>query len=326
MLTLAAPWWLAALPVLLGATWLRKRRQPPPRASATALLHPQTALLMQLSQQVAKPPLPWWWLAGCALLLFALARPQWSGDPQHQGRNFLLAVDVSSSMKAQDFEEQGRLISRLEMVKRVVDSFVRQRQGDRIGLLIFADDAFTLAPLTTDQALLRHHLNTLNNGMAGQRTALGNAIALGVKRLQSQDERSRSLILLTDGSNTAGNIHPLNALQLAQHNGVRIYSVGIGSDNQVMFPRGPAQSPDFAHVPMDEALLQRLATDSGGQYYRASAPGDLERIIDDIETLETIPLERQLTRPQEWYHLPLGLGLALLLFQRWRARREVLPC
>ena len=325
MLTLAAPWWLAALPLLAGAAWLTRTR-PTTAPGATALLHPQTALLMQLSRQMAKPSPPWWWLAGCALLLIALARPQWTSDAPHQGRNFLLAVDVSSSMKAQDFEEQGQLISRLEMVKRVVDGFIRQRQGDRIGLLVFADDAFTLAPMTTDQALLRHHLNTLNNGMAGQRTALGNALALGVKRLQSQDERSRSLILLTDGSNTAGNIHPLNALQLAQQYGVRIYSVGIGSNQPVMFPRGPAQSPDFKQVPMDEALLKRLASESGGQYYRAAAAGDLTRIVADIETLETIPLERQLSQPREWYRLPLSIGLGLLLLHLWRTQREVLPC
>lgn len=329
MLTLANPWWLIALPLIMLLWLLASRLSQSSATETSAVLHPQTALLLQLQQQTSKRSFPWLWLLGCALLITALTRPQWLSDEPHQGRNFMLALDISSSMKAQDFqdpENQNLLISRMDMVKRVVDQFIAQRQGDRIGLVIFGDDAFTLAPMTTDLNLLRDHLSRLEQGSAGQRTALGNAIALGVKRLQNQDKQSRSLILLTDGSNTAGDIHPLNALKLAQHYDVRIYPIGIGSNKQVVFPRMVSERPDFKVVPLDEALLQTLATESGGQYYRASAPGELKQIIQDIEQIETVPLEAHLTKPTEWYGLPLAIGLALILIHAWRKQHGGLPC
>ncbi len=325
MLNLASPWWFTIVPALAAIWWLASIKNNKQKQN-TALLHPQAELLIQLGQQTTPTRIPWLWLMGLSLLALALTRPQWITDTPQQGRNFLLALDVSSSMQAQDFEDNGQLITRLEMVRRVVDHFVQQRQGDRIGIIAFADDAFTLAPMTTDRALLQFHLNTLKTGMAGQRTALGDAITLGVKRLQSQDKQSRILILLTDGSNTAGEIHPLNALQLAQRHNVRIYSIGIGSNKQVMFTRGPTGASDFKVVPMDEELLTKLASQSGGQYYRAAAPEELNQIIDDIETLETVPLEQSTANTQEWYALPLILGLIFIALHTWRTQREVSPC
>ena len=324
MLILATPLWLLLLPLpwLLWRVVIKQRRNS---SDNTAILHPQTELLMRLSNSTSQRSLPWLWLLGCVLLLLALARPQWWDKQQHEGRNFLLALDTSSSMRVQDFAENNQPLSRLEMVKRVVENFVNQRQGDHIGLLVFGDDAFTLAPLTSDLDLIRHHLKQIKDGMAGQKTALGQAIALGVQRLREQDARSRILVLLTDGSNTAGNIHPLLALEMAKENQVRLYAIGIGSNTQTLFPRGPVKGSQLATVPMDEPLLQQLAQQSGGRYYRAAAPGELDRIITDIEQLETITLRDEEVQPREWYSVPLLLGLCCIALSSWRRQREVLP-
>lgn len=324
MLNLATPWWLLLLP-LPWLLWRSALKQRQGHGDNAAILHPQTELLMRLSNSTSQYSLPWLWLLGCTLLLLALARPQWWEKEQHEGRNFLLALDTSSSMRAQDFAENGRPVSRMEMVTRVVDNFISQRHGDNLGLLVFGDDAFTLAPLTSDIDLLRHHLKQVKDGMAGQKTALGHAIALGVQRLRDEDERSRILVLLTDGSNTAGTIHPLQALAMARANKVRLYTIGIGSNAQVMFPRGPVEKAQLATLPMDESLLQQLAQQSGGRYYRAAAPGELDKIITDIEQLETITLTDEQVQPYEWYSVPLLLGLCCLALAGWRERREVLP-
>ena len=323
MLTLASPFWLLLLPL----PWLlwRNRFKQQLSSESAAILHPQTELLVRLSNAPTQRSLPRLWLIGCALLLIALARPQWWNNQQHEGRNFLLALDTSTSMRAEDFSEEGHPISRMEMVKQVVTRFISQLHGDQVGLLIFGDDAFTLAPLTSDLDLIRHHLKQIEEGMAGPKTALGQAIALGVQRLRDEDVRSRILVLLTDGSNTAGNIHPLQALAMAKANKVRIYTIGIGSNAQVVFPRGPVEGNELTSVPMDEGLLQQLAQQSGGHYYRASAPGELDRIINDIEQLETITLNDAEVQPREWYFAPLLLGLCCLVMAGWHEQREVLP-
>jgi Ca-activated chloride channel family protein len=321
MLNLATPLWLFALPLPWLVWWLAQRRKA--STQTTAIYHPQAALLAQLSQQ-ARRRLPWFWLLGCSLLLLALARPQWLGGGEHQGRNFMLAIDISSSMKAQDFFIDGRPVNRFDAVKKVATQFIEQRQGDRIGLIVFADDAYTFAPLTTDLEMLQRLIGDIDQGMAGQQTALGQAIALGVKRLEKLDETSRNLILLTDGSNTAGEINPLNALAMAKLRRVKIYTIGVGKPGKVLFQRGPVEKPDFTDVPLDEPLLQQLATESGGRYYRASATEQLSKVMADIEELATIPLEDQRVPPHEWYLLPLLLGLLLLGLSQWRSSREVM--
>lgn len=322
MLSLATPVWLLALPLPWLAWWLGRRRRDKRRESP-ALYHPQAALLARLSRQT-RARAPWLWLLGCTLLLLALTRPQWLDGGAHQGRNFLLAIDISSSMKAQDFVVDGRTVNRLEAVKHVAGQFIDQRRGDRIGLLVFADDAYTLAPLSGDLGLIRRLLGEVKQGMAGQKTALGQAVALGVKRLEELDPRSRNLILLSDGSNTSGDIHPLNALEIAKLKGVKIYTIGVGKPGKVLFQRGPAQQPDFVAVPTDEALLERLAQSTGGRYYSAGDTEALQQIMTDIERLETLPLEQTDSPPFEWYPAPLLAGLLLLAMARRRGAREVM--
>ncbi len=325
MLTLAAPLWLLLLP-LPWLLWFARRRR---RGSdqARALRHPQAALLDQLQAQLpATVALPWRWLLGTMLLVAALSRPQWL-EQQQESRNFILAIDVSGSMRAQDFSDaDGHPISRLEMVKQVVSQFMASRQGDRIGLIIFADDAYTLSPLTTDYRLIQQFLTDVKNGMAGEKTALGQAIALGVKRLLAQPRESRALILLTDGTNSAGRITPLTALTMAKNEGVRIYSIGIGSHGKVLFPRGPVERPDYKEVAMDEAFLKKIAEESGGRYYRASATEELRRIVHDVEVLETTTTPSSaVVERREWYPFLLLGGLCLITVAVVRGEREVAP-
>ena len=336
MLELAAPWWLLALPLPWLAWWgnlqLKSRTLIPATASATplAIRHAQADVLLKLIGDT--PPrfnfTPWLWVIGCAFLVLALARPQWieSAPNIYKGRDFLLALDVSGSMRAQDFTVERATLSRLDMLKKVVNQFLSERHGDRIGLIVFADDAYTLSPLTSDMNVVRSLLKEVRHGMAGEKTALGTALILAVKRLQDRDAKARVLILLTDGSNTAGEIHPDAATELAAEEGIRIYTVGIGSHQTVAFPRGPNEKPAYTEMPLDEDLLRRIAERTQGRYYAAANTAEVQSIINDIEKLEKIDItDNALLKHTEWYWLPLIAGLALLLASQRRARNEVLP-
>ena len=335
MLEFAAPLWFFTLPLpwlaWIGAARFRGRASVSSRPAA--LLHSQADVLAELTAQPLSrhAHLPWLWIVGCVLLMTALARPQWveSAPNTYKGRDFLLAIDVSGSMRAQDFIVDGKTLSRLDMLKRVVNQFLAERHGDRIGLIVFADDAYTLAPLTSDMNIVRALLDEVRHGMAGEKTALGTAVALAVQRLQYNSQgssKSRALILLTDGSNTAGAISPDAATLLAKQEGVRIYSVGIGSHRQVPFPRGTKETPAITEMPFDEDLLRRMAEKTGGHYYAASNTEEMRRIISDIEQMEKIDIvdDAAMLRT-EWYWLPLIIGLALLLIHQAREHVEVLP-
>lgn len=326
MFVFASFWWLLALPLpLLAWRWWQRR---PPRRQA-ALFHPHAALLAQLAAELPGRTRhwPWLWLAGCMLLILALARPQWiTLHPQdYPGRDLMFAVDVSGSMRAQDFVMDHRPTSRLALVKDTVERLLEQRKGDRAGLLIFGDDAYTLTPVTHDLNLLRTVLKDVRNGIAGEKTALGDAIALGVKRLRDRPPQSRVLFLFTDGANTAGGFTPADALALAKQYQVRIYSVGIGRAGKVAYPGGESGETVAAALPLDENLLRHLAQESGGRYYRVQHSEDLGPILADIDRLETVDIHLdKIGEHAEWYWLPLVLGLALLLIAQRRGT-EVLP-
>jgi len=324
MLSLAAPWWLLILP-LPWLAWRLSQSHSNKQTTAPALLHPQAALLAELEEQQRRR-LPWFWLLGAMLLIAALARPQWLHTDEHQGRNFMLAIDLSSSMKALDFLIDGQPVTRIEAVKHVAHNFIEQRQGDRIGLIVFADDAFTLLPVSTDYRLAEDLLKDMSHGIVGSKTALGQAIALATRRMQELDPSSRNLILLTDGSNTSGAIQPQQALAMAKAEGVRIYTIGVGrADGRVMFQRGPVKGATLEEVPLDETLLKQLAEQTGGRYYHAIATDQLTEIMHDIEQLETVTIDNATSPPRELYLWPLLLGLLLLAASQWRSQREALP-
>ncbi len=250
------------------------------------------------------------WLA----LLIASARPIWFGEPisiPSEGRDLMLAVDLSRSMEQQDMVVNGAQVDRLRMVKSVMDDFIDRRVGDRLGLILFADTAYLQAPLTFDREIIRQFLSESVIGLVGDSTAIGDAIGLAVKRFTEREESNRVLVLLTDGRNTAGNISVDQALELAKSNEVTIYAIGVGSDEQIQNsffgPRRFNPSRD-----LDETSLIKLAEQTGGEYFRARNAQELSQIYTLLDILEPIKGSEKTLRPrQELFYYPLTAALCL---------------
>lgn len=250
------------------------------------------------------------------LLVTAAARPQWFGEPVQlpvSGRDLMLAVDLSASMQEEDFVLGNRAIDRLTAVKRVAGEFVERREGDRVGLILFGDRAYVQAPLTFDRPTVNTLLQEAFLGLAGERTAIGDAIGLAVKRLQDNPQQRRILILMTDGANTAGELEPLKAAELAQRAGLKIYTIGIGADAVQRrsffgaFTVNPSRD-------MDEKTLTAIADATGGRYFRAHDTAELAEIYRILDELEPVEVERQSFRPtRALFYWPLALALLLSL-------------
>jgi Ca-activated chloride channel family protein len=251
-------------------------------------------------------------------LVFAASRPQWVGEPisiPAEGHDLMLAVDLSGSMSTEDMIYQGRQMNRLNAVKLVLKEFLQERQGDRIGLVVFGDGAYTYTPVTHDLDSVSILLMDAQVEMAGQNTAIGDAIAHSVDLLKDRPEPSRILILLTDGQNTAGNIEPLPAAQLAAKHKVKIYTVGIGADEMQrrgfmgIFNQTVNPSRD-----LDEATLKSIAQQTQGLYFRAKSPEQLQSIYEKINELEPIEQDERFIKPtKELFYQPLTAALLLLL-------------
>lgn len=320
MFEFAAPFWLLLLPLPVVVWWAAERRRG---RQAEALRHPQAALLGELARATkTRRSIPWLWLLGCALLVAAMARPQWLDftDPRAEpGHNVLFAVDVSGSMRTLDYVADDNRLSRLAMLKRALDRFMEQARHVRVGVVVFADEAVTLIPLTTDLDLARQLAAEITAGMAGERTALGDAIALSVARLRAVEAPGRALVLLTDGANTSGTLSPDAAARLAGLAGIRIFAVGLGSAQPAPFPRGPLEGPARVVMPLDEARLRTIAEHSGGRYYRVRRPGDMDQVFADIQRLATTGItDPRFAAVREWYWLPALTALALLLLAEGR--------
>ncbi|NRA61937.1 MAG: VWA domain-containing protein [Psychrobium sp.] len=257
------------------------------------------------------------------LLVLSAARPQWIGEPiatPLEARELILAVDLSASMNENDMKLNNRWVNRLTMVKSVLSEFIDRRKGDRIGLILFADNAYVQAPLTYDLTTVKTLLDESFLGLVGNRTAIGEAIGLAVKRFDNNKEGNRVLILLTDGENTAGNITPQQALELAIAKEVTIYTIGVSSDKsqQVGFFRRRSS--------IDEDLLGQIALATNGQFFKASATDELEQIYQQLDQLEKIAVSDKTMRPQHaLFYWPLALALlisfAIGMFKILRGRR-----
>lgn len=256
-------------------------------------------------------------LAAVAALVLAFARPQ-SGvtgeTVRSEGVDIVLALDLSTSMLAEDLEP-----NRVEAALQVAAEFVRGRPGDRIGLVVFAGEAFTQAPLTLDHDVITTLLDELEVGFIEDGTAIGMGLATAIKRLQQSDAESRAVVLLTDGRNNRGEIDPITAAQMAQALGVRVYTVGAGGRGTA---RVPVQDPLLGRryvtmqVDIDEETLQEVARLTDGVYFRATDRQSLERVWREIDELETTEIEvENFTRYGELFHIPLLLGLGLLLVE-----------
>jgi Ca-activated chloride channel family protein len=308
-------WWLfACLPLPLLVRWLWK---PAADERGVALRVPFLHEFRSGSEQSTRS-----WLArlillcagvGWLALVTAAARPVWVGEVTAlpvSGRDLMLAVDLSGSMQEQDFQVNRHVVDRLYATKVVAGEFLEQREGDRIGLVLFGDQAYLQAPLTFDRKTVRTLLNEAAIGLAGERTAIGDAIGLSLKRLQDRPDKNRVLILMTDGANTAGTVSPLEAADMAAAEGLKIYTVGIGSESQqtrsIFGFNLINQSAE-----LDEQLLKAIAEKTGGQYFRARDTGEFQRIYAELDRLEPVEQEAESWRPQqELFRWPLALAFA----------------
>ncbi|PLX79833.1 MAG: BatB protein [Desulfuromonas sp.] len=329
MIEFAWPWVFFLLPM----PYLVRRFAPPALAGEEAALWvPVLQPFSQARHRRGYQRLPVWMVVLAVLcwmfLVGAAARPQWLGDPVEipvSGRDLVLAVDLSGSMKTEDFQLGGSKVDRLSALKRVASDFISRRQGDRLGLILFGEQAYVQTPLTFDRTTVATLLEEAVIGLAGEKTAIGDAIGLAVKRLQSGDTDERVLILLTDGANTAGRISPLKGAELAAAKGLKIYTIGIGADEMMVrnlfFERRVNPSVD-----LDEKTLRKIAELTGGRYFRARDTAGLVGIYSLLDQLEPIEKEVEVFRPvTALYPWPLasaliGFILMLLLQRGYRGR------
>ncbi len=323
MMEFAWPWVFLILPLPLVA----RRALPVFQRNAAALRVPFGDDLRVAGGAAARGGSHNPWVAGLALcawlaLLVAGAQPQWLGEPivlPMSGRDLLLAVDTSGSMQRTDFFIEDAQVSRLAVTKDIAGEFIQRRDGDRIGLILFGEQAYLQAPLTFDRKTVNTLLQEAMIGLAGNATAIGDAIGLAIKRLSNQKVSHRVLVLMTDGANTAGTIEPLKAAELAAGEKLKIYTIGVGADTVYMQDFFGTRKVDPS-ADLDEASLQRIAALTGGKYFRARDTEGLAEIYRLLDQLEPAAIESQHFRPRKpLYFWPLGLSLGLttlLLFAR----------
>ena len=312
------PWAVlfAPLPLLIFFLWPRARQQQ------AALYVPfyreiaanETTVPRRVQKRGRLALLVIWWL----LLITAACGPHWIGDEialPTSGRDLMLAVDLSGSMKIPDMIVGDERVQRIVAIKTVVNDFIKQRKGDRLGLIVFGTNAYVQAPLTFDLDTVGKFLNESQIGFAGEETAIGDAIGLAIKRLRDRPGDRHVLVLLTDGANTAGNVLPAAAAKLAAENQITIYTVGIGAE-ELIIP-GPFGGNFGARrvnpsQDLDEELLQSIADTTGGRYFRARNPEELAGIYALLDELEPIVDKSQTYRPQRsLFYWPLGAAFLL---------------
>ena len=225
----------------------------------------------------------------------------------------MLAVDLSQSMRALDYVRDNQQVDRLDVVKSVVEDFVAQRKGDRIGLILFGSNAYLHVPLTRDVSSVQKMLDNAQAGEAGDQTAIGDAIGMAVGNLRNRPEKSRVIILLTDGGDNASTIPPLQAAALAHEYGIRIYTIGVGTRGLVSIP-DQSGAVVMAQFELDEALLRKIAAATGGSYFRAGDTNALRQVYAQINSLEKTRADsRVYLIYKPLYRYPLGAAMALLL-------------
>jgi Ca-activated chloride channel family protein len=305
--------------LVLPLPWLIRRALPAAADPGGAAL--RTPFLEELDGlpsgqgvKQAKPHALWIAVAGWVLLVGAAARPQWLGDPIEQavsGRDLMLAVDLSGSMEIEDFFLHGRSVDRLTATQWVAGQFIERRVGDRIGLILFGERAYLQAPLTFDRTTVHILLDEAVIGLAGDKTAIGDAIGLAAKRLRDNPADQRVLILLSDGANTAGAVSPQQAAEVAAREKLKIYTIGVGADqmvvNDLFGTRRVNPSQD-----LDEETMNAIAEKTGGRYFRARDTNELEHIYQLLDELEPVERAKHFYRPRtELYPWPLAAALLL---------------
>lgn len=307
------PWVFVLLPLPWLIKWLPRVRQ----ASITTIEAPFLNDLFGNQKGELKGKASWLNWLPWLLLLLAVSRPQWVGEPialPVEGRDLMLAIDISGSMEQQDMQINGQAVDRLTAVKKVAGEFIERRVGDRIGLILFGENAYLQAPLTFDRDTVKTLLNEAAIGLAGKSTAIGDSIGLAVKKARETDQGNRVLIVLTDGQNTAGAIEPLKAAELARAETLKVYTIGVGADEMVVNSFFGGQRRINPSSDLDEASLRRIAAITEGKYFRARDTAELEQIYAIMDELEPLAEEEQFYRPtDELYFWPL-LGALIAVF------------
>ena len=312
MLELAYPFALLALPLPFLIWWLL----PPHRERVSALRVPFFEEIVKASGAEAQSGAVvmrrrWIQRIGAilvwALLVVALAKPEWVGEPivrTEAARDVMLAIDLSGSMDYRDFpDESGQTVRRLDAVQRVVEQFVIERESDRIGLIVFGDKAYLQLPFTRDLQTARGLVNLMDVGMAGPRTAVGDAIGLSIKSFESSELDEKLLILLTDGNDTASKMTPINAAEIARINGIQIYTIGVGDPEATGEDR------------VDFDTLKAIASRTGGEFFDASDETTLGQVYQRIDELAVADVKTSAWRPREsMVHWPAGIAVMIVLF------------
>lgn len=312
----AWPWVLAALLLLPLLVLLHQKKHlqqvQVPFSTTVGRLHTPS-----LRQSLHRLPF-WLHLGVLAFLLIALAQPRLKFAEQRaegEGIDILLCIDISGSMLAEDF-----LPNRMEAAKEVAARFVEGRLTDRIGVVIFAGEPFTLCPLTTDHAVVLQQLYGIRSGSLQDGTAIGSGLATSVERLRSSDAVSRVVVLLTDGENNGGIIPPSIAKELAKLYGIKVYTIGVGTEGYAIMPQqtkeGVVRSREKVNI--DEVLLQQIASETGGRYFRARDKAALQTIYTEIDQLEKTSVQLiSYNRYTQLFYIPALLALLLLLAELW---------
>lgn len=310
-----APYWLLLFVPL--AWFYRKSRQ---RLFFLRLPSPDTSLPDQSFRTKIRARLSVLRWVALALLVVALARPQrkWTEEiVKADSLDIVLSMDISPSMLSRDFEPD-----RLSVAKQVATNFVNNRPHDRIGLVAFSAEAFTQCPLTTDRSVVTSFIKELTVGRLEDGTAIGMGLATAVNRLKDSPSKSKIVVLLTDGENNVGYITPIKAAEIAQELGVRVYTVGIGTEGVVMSPAQRNADGSYGFAPrfmrFDTKLLQEMAAMTGGRFYRAFSAKDLQEIYAEIDRLEKTKIEiKTIQQTQDYFHWIIGIAAALLLLEIW---------
>jgi len=325
----AHPWVLALLLVLPLLAWLRGHR-----GKAAAIEYSGLSLFGTLAR--GRKVQPGGWLSALrylALFCFvvALARPQKvdsSTQVQESGIDMMLAIDLSPSMEALDYHKDGQDLSRVEVVRETVGSFIQGRPNDRIGMVVFAGEAYLMSPLTLDHDWLLQNVERLQVGLAGDATAIGSALAACANRLRDQPGQSKIIVLLTDGANNAGKITPFAAAEAAHALGIKIYTIGAGSADVAKFPIHDAFGRvTYTTIPVDidNDALQKIADIGGGKFFRAADYDTLKNVYQEINKLETSKVAvKHFEHVKEYFTSALYPGLLFLGLEivlahtRWR--------
>lgn len=310
-------WWilmLFPLPLLVRMLLPASSRQQVPLylAHAGRFISPRSVSL--------KPSLRVWLLPGLIwlLLLTALAQPQWLGEPvplKQERREMMIALDLSASMQADDMRLNGRQVSRLEAAHSILAEFIERRHGDRIGLIVYADNAYVYTPITSDLDTVAELAREAQLGLAGQRTAMGDAIGLSIRYFSEREADERVILMLTDGMLNGGVIDADEAMQLATSHDVKVHSIGIGSDEMVVRGLFGDRRIDPS-ADLDEAFLTEISERTGGRYFRARNTEDMRDIYAVLDDIEPVSDDENSMRPRRALaHWPLAAAAILALMQ-----------